>query len=57
VAAGGNSMIHGIKNGFRWLGPLHRLTNWTLGCIVVTDTEIEEIWEAVPNGTIVVIVP
>ena len=48
---GGDIMIHGIQNGLGWLGPLHRLVDWTDGCIAVTDFEIEEIWSAVPDGT------
>ena len=54
---GGDIMIHGIKNGFGWLGAAHRTVDWTLGCIAVTDEEIEEIWAAVPNGTAVEIRP
>lgn len=54
---GGDIMIHGIKNGYGWLGALHADRDWTLGCIAVTDEEIEEIWSAVPDGTPVVIVP
>jgi murein L,D-transpeptidase YafK len=42
VLPGGDIMIHGIKNGFGWLGRLHRLVDWTDGCI--TDEEIREIW-------------
>lgn len=57
VDPGGDIMIHGIKNGFGWLGRLHRLTDWTLGCIAVTNSEIEEIWNLVPNGTVVEIKP
>jgi murein L,D-transpeptidase YafK len=48
---GGDIMIHGIQNGLGWLGPLHRLIDWTDGCMAVTDPEIEEIWSAVPDGT------
>jgi murein L,D-transpeptidase YafK len=50
-------MIHGIKNGYGSIGAAHALTDWTLGCIAVTDGEIEEIWAAVPNGTPVEIRP
>jgi murein L,D-transpeptidase YafK len=57
VDPGGLIMIHGIKNGLGWIGKLHTLSDWTQGCIAVTDSEIEEIWELVPNGTIVEIVP
>jgi L,D-transpeptidase-like protein len=54
---GGDIMIHGITNGLGWLGPLHRRTDWTDGCMAVTDEEIEEIYAAVPNGTPVDIRP
>ncbi|HXO21638.1 MAG TPA: L,D-transpeptidase family protein [Thermoanaerobaculia bacterium] len=54
---GGDIMIHGLKNGMGWLGPLHRMVNWTDGCIAVTDGEIEEIYDAVPLGTPVEIRP
>ena len=57
VSPGGDIMIHGIRKGFGWLGPLHRLVNWTKGCIAVTNREIEEIWRAVPNGTRIEIRP
>jgi murein L,D-transpeptidase YafK len=57
VEPGGDIMIHGIRNGLGWLGPLHRLRDWTAGCIAVTDREIEEIWTLVPDGTTVEIKP
>ncbi|UCE48336.1 MAG: L,D-transpeptidase family protein [Phycisphaerales bacterium] len=57
VSPGGDIMIHGIRKGFGWLGPLHRIVNWTKGCIAVTNKEIEEIWHTVPNGTRIEIRP
>jgi len=57
VSPGGDIMIHGIKNGFSWVGDLHTGVDWTKGCIAVTDEEIEEIDKLVPNGTIVEIRP
>jgi murein L,D-transpeptidase YafK len=57
VAPGGAIMIHGLPNGMGWLGASHRLYDWTLGCIAVTDPEIEEIWDLVPVGTPVEIRP
>jgi murein L,D-transpeptidase YafK len=51
VRPGGNIMIHGIKNGLGWVGPLHRMSDWTKGCIAVTNQEIEEIYALVPDGT------
>jgi len=53
VSPGGDIMIHGIKNGLSWVGASHADLDWTKGCIAVTDEEMEEIYELVPNGTIV----
>jgi lipoprotein-anchoring transpeptidase ErfK/SrfK len=57
VAPGGNIMIHGIKNGFSWVGGFHTEIDWTEGCIAVTNKEMEEIARLVPNGTPVEIRP
>jgi len=57
VSPGGDIMIHGIKNGFSWVGDRHTEADWTKGCIAVTDEEIEEIAKLAPNGTIVEIRP
>ncbi len=54
---GGDIFIHGLPNGYGWMGKLHTAHDWTLGCIAVTDQEIEEIWNLVPNGTPVEIKP
>lgn len=54
---GGNIMIHGIRNGFGWIGSAHREMDWTRGCIAVTNPEIEEIWRLVPDGTVIEIRP
>lgn len=57
IPAGCDIMIHGIRNGLGWIGAFHRRTDWTAGCIAVTDFEIEEIWRAVPDGTPIEIQP
>ncbi len=57
VSPGGDIMIHGMKNGFSWVGDVHTEMDWTKGCIAVTDEEIEEIDKLVPKGTIVEIRP
>ncbi len=54
---GGDIMIHGLPNGFGWLGSLHRRMDWTDGCIAVTDGEMDEIWRAVDDGTPLFIEP
>ena len=57
ASPGGDIMIHGIKNGFAWVGASHSNIDWTNGCIAVTNDEMEEIFKLVPNGTIVEIRP
>lgn len=57
VAPGGDIMIHGLPNGLGWLGSHHLRRDWTQGCIAVTDEEIEDIWRAVPDGTVIEIRP
>ena len=57
VSPGGDIMIHGLPNGLSDFGPTHRVYDWTDGCIAVTDDEIEEIWNLVPNGTKIEILP
>ncbi|NWH08751.1 MAG: L,D-transpeptidase family protein [Alphaproteobacteria bacterium] len=54
---GGDIFIHGMPEGWNWVGPLHTVSDWTLGCIAVTNTEIEEIWRLVPVGTPIEIKP
>jgi murein L,D-transpeptidase YafK len=54
---GGDIMIHGLPNGQGYIGQAHRLTDWTEGCIAVTNAEIEEIWRLVPDGAKVEINP
>ena len=57
VSPGGAVMIHGLPNGMGSIGAAHRLYDWTLGCVAVTDEEIDEIWNLVPDGTPVEIRP
>ncbi len=57
VAPGGGIEIHGMKNGYGWIGAGHRHVDWTKGCIAVTNEEIEELWRVVPDGTVIEIRP
>lgn len=57
VSPGGDVMIHGLPHDLGRVGKLHRLSDWTNGCIAVTNTEIEEIWRLVPDGTPIEIKP
>ena len=57
-SAGGLIMIHGQPND--WVGqePGARVPgDWTDGCIALSDEQIEALWQAVPDGTQVEIVP
>lgn len=53
IDLGGDIMIHGLKNGYEWIGESHTSVDWTLGCIAVTNSEIEEIYSKV-NGKVTV---
>lgn len=55
VAPGGDIMIHGLPPNKHGIGSAHRSSDWTNGCIALTDEEMEEIWNAVPVGTPVLI--
>lgn len=57
ASPGGDIMIHGIKNGYGWMGASHRAVDWTKGCIAVTNEEMAEIWDGVKDGTAVEILP
>lgn len=45
---GGNIFIHGQPNGYG--GPAIAY-DWTDGCIALSNAEIEELWQIVPDGT------
>ena len=57
VSPGGSIEIHGLRDGFEWVGSAHTLFDWTNGCVAVTNAEIEELWRAAPVGTPVEIGP
>ena len=57
VSPGGEIFIHGLSPGFSWIGAGHTATDWTDGCIALTNDEIEELWRVVPNGTPIEIEP
>ncbi|WP_337658903.1 L,D-transpeptidase family protein [Sphingorhabdus sp. Alg231-15] len=51
---GGDIFIHGQPNG-RDGAPI--ASDWTDGCIALSDAEIEQIWETVPDGAEIYILP
>jgi murein L,D-transpeptidase YafK len=57
VPPGGAIMIHGEPNHLQNIGFNGKGVDWTEGCIAVTNREIDEIWNAVPDGTPIEIRP
>lgn len=54
---GSGIMIHGLSKRVEYLGKYHVIDDWTEGCIAVTNEEMDEIWNLVPDGTPVEILP
>ncbi|MCL4815882.1 MAG: L,D-transpeptidase [Flavobacteriales bacterium] len=46
-----------MPNGSGALGKAHLLSDWTHGCIAVTNEEIKELYEFVPIGTSIHLYP
>jgi murein L,D-transpeptidase YafK len=57
VSPGGDVFVHGLPKGYGWVRASHRLKDWTDGCVAVTNQEIDEIWQAVADGTPIEIRP
>jgi murein L,D-transpeptidase YafK len=57
VLPGGLIMIHGLPQDLESVGRLHRLLDWTDGCIAVTNQEMDQLWDLVPVGVPVIIQP
>ena len=55
--SGGDIKIHGIRNGSGYIAKFQRWTDWTAGCIAVTNEEIDELYDNVKIGTSIKIVP
>jgi murein L,D-transpeptidase YafK len=54
VSPGGDVFLHGLPNDFH--GP-SGFSDWTEGCIALTNADIDEIWLAVADGTPIEIRP
>lgn len=54
---GGSVAIHGLQNGFEWVGRTHSSVDWTNGCVAVTNQEMDNLWKLMPVGTPVEIRP
>jgi len=53
--AGGQIRIHGFKHDFTGDQTLGKQTDWTAGCIAVTNAEMDEIYELVDIGVKILI--
>jgi murein L,D-transpeptidase YafK len=51
---GGDIFLHGQPNG---LSTGRMAGDWTDGCIAFSNAEIEELWQIVPDGTVIEIRP
>jgi murein L,D-transpeptidase YafK len=57
VSPGGDIVIHGMPARYGHNDPVRFFRDWTDGCIAVGNIAIEEIWEAVDDGTPIEIRP
>jgi len=57
---GGMIMIHGTPPSWS-LSPygdwMNFLIDWTEGCIAMSNDDMDEVWDLIDNGTVIVIVP
>jgi murein L,D-transpeptidase YafK len=54
---GGDIKIHGLQNGLGFIGKLQRLSDWTAGCIALTNSDVDELYAHTPIGTPIEIRP
>ena len=54
---GGQIKIHGLRNGLGWIGRTHLFFDWTMGCIALTNEDIEELYNCIKIGTPIEIKP
>ena len=54
---GGDIKIHGLGPEFRHLGKEQWQYDWTLGCIAVTDEEVDELYDHTDVGAVIEILP
>jgi len=57
VSPGGLIMVHGLPNGVSAAQVGHPWSDWTNGCIAVTNEEMDQIWSMVEDGTTIIIYP
>jgi len=55
--AGGSIMIHGLPNQLKHTPGYYEKTDWTDGCIAVTNSDMVEIWLLTPDDAPIDILP
>ena len=56
-APGGAIMVHGLPNILKYSRDRYLSTDWTDGCIALSNAEIAQLWDLVPDGTPITIRP
>lgn len=54
---GGDIKIHGLRNDQAYLGRFHTITDWTDGCIALSNDEIDELFVHINTGIPIYILP
>ena len=57
VDPGGDIKIHGQANGWGWASPVMQLFSWTDGCVALSNSNMDKVWEAIDPGTPIEIRP
>ncbi len=57
VPPGGGIMLHGQKNGYGEYWHITQRYDWTEGCIALSDVDMEALWQRVPLGVAIEILP
>jgi murein L,D-transpeptidase YafK len=57
LSPGGDIMIHGVQKQDEYLGALQHNSDWTYGCIALSNPELDEVARLVPMGTPIEIKP
>ncbi len=51
LSPGGDIMIHGVPKEYEYLGAMVLNSDWTYGCIALSNPELDEVSQLVPIGT------
>lgn len=57
VSPGGAIMVHGQKNGYGWASFITQRLNWTKGCVALSNSDLDDMWNRVDAGTPIEIRP